>query len=75
MPLGQVILCANTPEEHAELEAAGVRGILFNQNAALDERLFDVATPAEGEARQVYCCLCPALCRDFRRLRPRIPAG
>ncbi|KAL4431745.1 hypothetical protein ABPG77_002961 [Micractinium sp. CCAP 211/92] len=44
----QVILCANTPEEHAELEAAGVRCIFFNQNAALDERLFDVAAPAEG---------------------------
>lgn len=36
----QVIQCANTPDEHAELRAAGVRCILFNHNAALDERTF-----------------------------------
>lgn len=47
-PLPQVVLCANTPEEHAELVSAGVRSIYFNHCAALDERIFCI-TPA-GEA-------------------------
>lgn len=45
----QVILCANTPDEHAELAHAGMRCLLFNQNAALDERLFDITAPAAGK--------------------------
>lgn len=33
------IICANTEEERAELQAAGIRCIFFNQNALLDERI------------------------------------
>jgi len=54
----QIILCANTPEECAELRAAGVRCIYFNHNAALDEHIFRIT----GEGEEACCdMLCGAL--------------
>jgi hypothetical protein len=36
VPWRQVVLCANTPEEHQELQEAGCDAIYCNQNAWLD---------------------------------------
>ncbi|PRW32840.1 glycosyl transferase [Chlorella sorokiniana] len=46
----QVILCANTPDEHAALQAAGVHSIYFNHNATLDERIFCITETAVAAA-------------------------
>ena len=47
----QVVLCANTPEEHAELCQAGARCLYFNHNAMLDESIF--CLPEGGAGKDV----------------------
>lgn len=47
-----MILCANTAEEYAELQVAGVRCIYFNHNATLDERIFQILAPSFAEPRR-----------------------
>ncbi|KAL4440414.1 hypothetical protein ABPG75_003415 [Micractinium tetrahymenae] len=57
------------PEEHAELVGAGVRCIYFNQNAALDERVFDIAVPAQGpQPQRPFRAILNSACAPYKRL-------
>eukprot|EP00967_Tisochrysis_lutea_P089667 scaffold127788_cov21-Tisochrysis_lutea.AAC.1 len=68
----QIIVCANTPEEHQLVQQAKqrfprLRSIYFNQNAMLDPALFSIREPAAARPPFQYSLLVNSCFAAFKR--------